>query len=324
MISAGSIGQTLARIFSRCGTICFLRDSHNLILPCWRQCDAKIVYDKKLRVFMVFSAQRRRLAVIGASPTRQLRVSVMRAIREITVVELLRKGVPILHASALSLQTEGLAFVGPKFAGKTTFLIAGLIATRGAFVANDRLVVDITRNGAVARGFPTIISMRTGEPSFFPSFKSHLGRCNFDHARSLAELRMRVAQEEQTCPPERLSLSAAQLCDALGVSLQPEAKLRALVIPHVDCSERQSKIRRLNVRGAADLIGDGLFRAGMQPVEETMFSDFLGHGPLVGVDHRPFSDALARLLPTYRFTLGGDIIRQPERSADFFVELLGR
>jgi hypothetical protein len=302
--------------------VCFLRDSHNLNLPCWRLDDgSRIVYDENFRVFTVFDTHRRRIEIVGTSPTRQLRVSVMRAVREITLIELLRKRIPILHAGALSFQTDGLAIVGPKFAGKTTLLIAGLISTRSAFVANDRLIVDITQNGVMARGFPTIISIRNGEPDFFPELKKELGRRDFDHASTLAELRS-FTRDKQASPPERFSLSPAQLCDVLGVSLLPETRLRALVFPLIDSRKRRSRLDQLDAKSAVNLMDNGLFRAGIDHVERTIFSDFLEHEQLIEPDYRQTCDSLVKLLPAYRLTLAQDILQQPHLSAELVANMI--
>lgn len=67
-----------------------------------------------------------------------------------------------LHASAVAIDDQVLAFVGPKFTGKTTCMIAMCKYTDAAPVTNDKLLVEVCSEGAWARGFPIKAGIRQG------------------------------------------------------------------------------------------------------------------------------------------------------------------
>jgi hypothetical protein len=205
---------------------CFVLDSRVVRHPAWPDPGGGwTVLDRELDALYRVGPERRRVAVIARGGPPAARVALMRVVRELAMVAALGAGAVLLHAGALVRGGAAVLLVGPKRAGKTTLLLRALAARGTAFMANDRVAVRPA--GLVARGMPSIVSIRPEVLAALDRVGPHLRARGYHHAVTMAEAR----PPTEWRPGKGADLSPAQLCDVLGVAAAPAAPVRAVVFP---------------------------------------------------------------------------------------------
>jgi hypothetical protein len=244
---------------------CFVLDSRVVRHPAWRDLDGGwTIVDHELDAVYRVAPDAARVEVMAGSGVPAARVALMRVVRELATAEALRNGALLLHAAALVRDGQGILLVGPKRAGKTTLLLRALAVPGTAFIANDRVVVDGTRD-AVARGMPSIVSVRPEVLAPMPSVAARLRALGYHHSLTMAEARHAGSGQPSGGGAD---LSPAQLCDLLGVRATSAAPVRAVVFLFASPGLGQLSLERLSGPAVLLSLMDGLFGGRTIPVSE--------------------------------------------------------
>lgn len=157
-----------------------------------------------------------------------------------------------LHAGMVSFDGVGVAYVGSKKAGKTSSLIAALLA--GAdFVVNDDLTVRVGPDGLTGYGWPrttairrdTVLTLRDRLPGF---------------PRTSRELRHPANRWNASAEPTvdglapLLWVDPAELATAAKVELRACAPIGAVVLPGWDDAVDRPRWERLSPATARELL----------------------------------------------------------------------
>jgi hypothetical protein len=164
-----------------------------------------------------------RLEIVASNstPRDKRRLALLRAVRELVSMQAQVRGHLALHASAIAWRGRGLAFLGPRRAGKTTTLLACLQVPGASLITNDRLYLDPER--LTITGMPTVLSVREGTLERLPQLAARLA------AMGSFERRLGEEAGERAGPHQRLYLGPHQLSQALQVTRIGEVSLGALV-----------------------------------------------------------------------------------------------
>lgn len=105
---------------------------------------------------------RRRLFHLAPGGEAWVTQSLLRATRAIHRSAASRRGALFLHAGLVELNGSGIALVGGSRAGKTSLIMASVLAGPGLMVCNDdvSLTVDAEGGGVLGIGWPRSISVR--------------------------------------------------------------------------------------------------------------------------------------------------------------------
>jgi hypothetical protein len=190
------------------------------------------------------------VTVLAESDGPPARLGLLRAAREIATTHALRLGRLHLHAAAADLHGHVVAIAGPRRSGKTTLLLHALLAGGARYVTNDRLFV-----GEVARGMPTIVTLRDETLVRFPEFATQVRASGYSRHLSIAEAKAGTAGGP--------SLSPAQLCALAGAEPVPAGRLGAVLFPRLAPGVARFELRPLPPRDAAARLRTSLFLAGV-------------------------------------------------------------
>lgn len=241
---------------------CFVADGRFEQLTLWQEDAAgRVLHDNRADAFLRIPTKGGPIRVLVGRDCGRLRVLLMRIVRELALLQALQHGDLFLHAAAVVSGVGGVLIAGPKEAGKTTMLLDFLRSGGARFLANDRVMVDLTGASAIARGVPTIIKVRPGSLDYLsglaePAF-------GFPHRHYLT-LRECAAGSPLIEPPTRQppSLSPPQFCKWLNVTGVADAVVELIVFPVLDPSVRRSGLRRLSSKQAAQRLVANQFSGG--------------------------------------------------------------
>jgi hypothetical protein len=195
--------------------------------------------------------------VLAAPGAHFARVAWMRVLRELATLHAARAGAALLHASAVERAGRAVAFLGAKRSGKTSCLLSALRAPGVRFLANDRLCVE---PGGVARGMPTIISLRADAQGAFPALAERVRAADPRVATRAGE--SRAGQPEWPRKPGSAGVVTAEFLALAGVGAAVAAPLAALVFPRVSGRPGRFALERIAPEDAlarlreADLLRD--------------------------------------------------------------------
>lgn len=202
-----------------------------------------------------YEARGRDVTIHAPADGPALRLALLRVVRELASAHALRQGEVHLHAAAISVAKGLLAIVGPRGSGKTTLLVHALLRGGARYVTNDRLFVDPSSEPPLARGMPTIVSLREETIARFPVFAERLRATAYARDRTLAEAEARGTQDW------RPNLTPAQLVKLTGAGAAGKGPLRAALFPAVAQESGRFDVRPLGVAEAAARLRQGLFLA---------------------------------------------------------------
>ena len=181
----------------------------------------------------------------------------------------------LLHAAGFVVGGKAVLLAGRKRSGKTSLLLhtlnSGADANAAGLSANDRLPVRYLSNdrtvllpdGAriVARGIPTIASLRTSSLELFPHIRDGIERSGFFPALTRREAGRYPLGVARPWGGSKFTLSPSQLCDLTGVDAAPSAPLGAIVFPNMSGKRGGIRITRLKKAEAIAQLQRALFRA---------------------------------------------------------------
>jgi hypothetical protein len=195
----------------------------------------------------------------------------MRILRELASAQAASRGEMPLHAAAVAEGETVTLFVGGKGAGKTTLLVHALVAGAGAtrYVSNDRVFVRLDSGAPLARGMPSIVSLREATLTLSEGVRTAVDSGAWHYASTVGETRAwhtagtRPEGAGRRTPP---GLSPAQLCALLGVQPVAGGTLARIVFPKTQAmvgAGARFLLRRLTPEEAsARLLESGLFADG--------------------------------------------------------------
>lgn len=242
---------------------CFALDGGLVSLPLWASAgEERVIFDKGCKVFYFANRDSSRICVLTAPRNLNARFALMRVVREFAMMHSWARGSLVIHGAALAVGDSGIIIAGPKGAGKTSLLVYCLQAADARFVSNDRVVVDLAQSEPVARGMPTLVTIRDQTLDLFPELERRLSRTRYDHRLALTEVNQeggRAVPLQRGCP---VDLTPAQLCRLLDVRMQDHGPVRALLFPRVTEGSNGIQIRELSARAAAERLAAALFAVG--------------------------------------------------------------
>ncbi len=303
----------------------FTRDGEFHRSPCWIDAmHGRVIRDRRAPVLLLPSGDAPAgHRIVASRMDRWVRLFLMRVPRELATVACLRAGDLPLHASSIAVGGVTLAFAGPRRSGKTSLLLHLLGATGVQFVSNDRLMVEPRAGAApMARGMPTIVTLREGTLDHAPAIRDRLRGRNYHSLRSLEECAGPAPSDAPVdAPADRPTrLSAAQLCAGAEVRACAGGPLGAIVFPRVDPEADGVELRRLPLAESAARLRASLLLASLPERTAAAFDD--GAPP-----HRRDSAALDALAadiaartPCHEARLGrGAYQESPQRLIDALI-----
>ncbi|WP_157763302.1 hypothetical protein [Pseudomonas citronellolis] len=162
---------------------------------------------------------------------------VFRLLRAIVVIVLREKGWGFVHASAVSLDGDVLAFIGDKFSGKTTSLLAMLEYTDARFITNDKMALSSNSPCDGVIGFPISIGIRVGTLEVLPSFDRRCSNLNKVYKSGDKALR----------------LTTRELTKVFGKAPVSGGRLKAIFFPVYNESYDGYSIERLSFRETLEI-----------------------------------------------------------------------
>lgn len=216
----------------------FTRDGTFEYLPYERNTDGQITLCVPDEALLATICSKNRVVSLALdATTRSARYFTMKILRELTTAHLVRNGYIPVHAAGLQLHsgaTPGIALLGPKGVGKSTFLIAGLLQHQATFIANDRCFLKRSachESGTRVKlfGMPTITKLRAESISLFPSLLEAISASGFDASKSIKECANQTTQKQQILHQGYKSLSAHQLCNLTGAPATQWSYLNTLI-----------------------------------------------------------------------------------------------
>ena len=240
------------------------------------------------------------------------RVRFMRVIREYFHNHAVQGGRLVLHAAAVVHNGRALAIAGRKGAGKTSLMMHLLERSDSAFLANDRVLVNVGLLSH-ARGVPTIVSVREGTLRLAsPQVASCIQEAG-DYREHAWERAERQAATPVTADGA-VRLSGRQLCNALQRPMAEAAPLSAIIF--VDGDEPMSApLRRLEPASARFGFAESLIGARSGAYRSEVFVPQTGSIP----DRRALDARCAELALSVPCYAAGHL---PRDAADWIEAIL--
>jgi hypothetical protein len=291
---------------------CFGLDSKLISLPGWIESDGTtLIADKELGCY--YRLQGNQVDVISRPQDRQARIGLMRVLRELAtsrafaLIEMLD-----LHAAAFVFRGRAILLAGDKNIGKTTLLAHALTSCHTALMANDRVIIDVSR--LQTYGVPTIVSVRNETEQTFPMLSNMMPRRAFlFHEGELASIDF-----AQVGAKRLLALSPVQFGRQMGSRVEPWAPVGAILFPQISSSIPTLSLRPLDPSDAVACLRTSLYGSRSAARSNTIFQKIATALP--DSDARnSLLDQLATAVPLIRCVLGKNAY---DESADDWLKTL--
>ncbi len=212
---------------------CFTLDGHFASHPMVLDTEnCRLILDQQYEVIYRVDTAHRRVRVLDREARGASRSAVMRVVRELATTHCLAEGQLHLHGSAVSLEEKALIAVGPKRAGKTTFLLRMLREAQAEFISNDRLFLDTARREV--RGMPTVIRLRSATLNSMPWLMKPFRSRPYSWRETVGEYRPHTGRRDRRIAKAEtngVSLTPAQFCKLTDARLIRQATLGAIIFP---------------------------------------------------------------------------------------------
>ena len=255
--------------------IAFRLDQRVTRLPLWRTGHGgeRVAWDERSRAFYRVRPDVRRIEVWCREPGHKARRALMRAVREVAIDHAARSQGLLLHASCLDSGSGAIAFSGPKGCGKTTLLISALAGSTNAFLANDRVFVDLSRDPPHAMSLPSIVSIRASSLRHFPELARGHAAKRWSPWVRWQDLPDQVSSAGGPSGERHQGMSPFQFRRWLGCAWTAEAPLRLIALPRVESNSSEVRIRRLSSEDIEERLPSLLFAAGTSERSELFAID---------------------------------------------------
>jgi hypothetical protein len=301
---------------------CFTFDGRLAHLPLWRSAaEGRVIFDPDSEVFYLVAHESTRIRILTARHHPSRRIALMRVVREFAMSRVRADESFVIHAGAVVVAGHGIAIAGPKGAGKTSLLIHLLLhRADGAFVSNDRVVVDLEGPVPRLRGMPTVVTIREDTLSRFPTFGAAVRQAGYDERLALHE----AASQYNARDDGSVGLAPAQLCAVLDTTMRGQAWAGALLFPRVTEQARGIELQALSSWSAAERLQAVLFGGSPLPPQSEVFSQ--AHDRCRGVETAGLERlclAFASQVQCFECSLGREAYRA-ESAPDLVGAILGR
>jgi hypothetical protein len=165
-------------------------------------------------------------------------VHAIRTVRNICEYLLGIQGFIKVHSSAVATPSGAILFVGDKFAGKTTSMIAAVLAGVGDIMANDEVFIQPQKDSVMIRALPMAASIRSSTLRNFFELNPLLLDPTSYHAEN-------VSNEDATTAPQ-LYIRPNKLADLLGCKLIGSSTARWIVFPRFEVPLQESRLRAVS------------------------------------------------------------------------------
>ena len=219
---------------------------------------ARLLRDEKSASFVTIGTGGHAVQIVAAADHARVRVLLMRVVRELAMLESLRRGDRLVHAAAAVHRGRAILIAGQKRAGKTTTLLGLLSTGEARYLSNDRVLVDLFSAPPMAYGLPTVAKVRADTLDYLPRLTAPPGGRHYLTSREYDEGSSLL---NPTRRPDH-SMSPAQLCRWLDVTAMAAAPIGLMVFVRVDPSVERFALRRLDSAEATDRLRDSLFSSG--------------------------------------------------------------
>ena len=210
-IDPGCYQQWLSRGSNGSDLVTFLLDTGEIKLPVYHHPDGSLlIHDAQFRVFYRIVGCHVLLVAEKSKP--RLRSALMRVVRELAMDQAQQNGGRLLHAACFAIDGRAVIITGPKEAGKTSLLSYALTTPGASYLSNDRLMLNNDGNKLLARGMPTVVSVRSGTLSLFPAFWDAAKRSRWRLHSTIDECASTSATPTRTWADGRLGLTPKQYC----------------------------------------------------------------------------------------------------------------
>jgi len=270
---------------------CFSLDGEFVVLPARRGPHGSLAIRDDAQGIS-YDVRDRDVTILASADGPAARLALLRVTRELATAHAFRLGHLHLHAAAAVAAGHIVALAGPRRSGKTTLLLHLLLGGGMTYVTNDRLLVDVGR--CVARGMPTIVSLREDTLGRFPDFARRLRESGYARARTIAETRDPAGW--------RPTVSPAQLRALAGVGEAGPGALGAVVFPSLAGDVPTFEIRALDAGEAAARLRRGLLLATLPERPAAAFA--AGTSPRGGGELDRLCRELAARVPCLEARLG--------------------
>lgn len=184
-----------------------------------------------------------------------------RLVREIITRQLEEDSTFVFHAASVVFGNNGVAFVGPKRAGKTTLTMAALEHARAAYIANDRAYVEMEAGTPYVRGWPVTAALGIGTCLASPTMRPLLaGAVPSRYPQPTVQSRLDLDEFRRRDVPAMLKervkveLTPMEIAHVFGAPLVPRNTLDALIFPRLDADCAQPELRELAPAEAGRLL----------------------------------------------------------------------
>ena len=284
---------------------CFTRDGHFLSFPLWEQRgQSRTVRDANCKLFYHVSLARKCVEILCEEANHLMRRAAARVIRELATGHCVRNGDIPIHGAAFARGGIAVLLAGPRRSGKTTQLTAELTHNRAQFIANDRVMLQRSAGGTIARGMPTVITLRGGTVELFPE----LARLQSDRQYH-REFTLDEAQPAAIPTDGSMKLSQAQYGDLVGCTAVASGPLKEILFPVVVDNARRTTTQDVNGDEAARLLYDSLLQSDLPARHASLFSE--ADSDLIDNNRRRLRcHEIVQSIPCYRITVAPQTVNQ--------------
>lgn len=292
---------------------CFALDTQVVVLPGWREDNGStVIADSRFTCF--YRVRERTVEIVSRPGVRRVRVGLMRVVREFAAARVLsQKSILDFHSAAFAIGGRAVLLVGPKGAGKTTFLVGVLALGQASLLANDRVFVDTGRRRSRAIGVPTLASLQEGTLRLFPILRcGHPDRPVWMHAGELESLDSGAFENDDA--PTVFALSPTQLAQRLGARTVRQGPIAAIVFPEVAHTADVGSLEPVVPADGATRLRRCLYGIRSRPRPRTVFEELVGGEADRADDEIALVDRLAAEVPLFRCRLARGAIRDSAKA----------
>lgn len=308
----------------------FALDSGWQMLNAWQQDGELAVYDDSYDAYYLVSHAGRATTIVtsGDSPYAARR-ALMRVVREYAMSHTRRQPGVMIHGAAFVLSGRCVAVVGPKRAGKTSFLLHALGTPGVAMVANDRVWAGSVNNGdpgsdnggdksgddgsdnngdggpVAIVGMPTITTLRDTTLAMFPDLQERIRTGGFWDFLTTDEACQRKAGAAGLDRYGRYNISAAQLGMLMDRPLAVGGGLSCILFPFITGQDGGVAFHRLSPAQARERLSFGLFGERTNRSGSAVFDGVDGQNGQLRTSEASL-DGVCDRTPAFLCTLGRD------------------
>jgi hypothetical protein len=271
-------------------------------MPFLNQSGQRIVVDQKQGVFYSARREAKEIEIVAPGTGVEGREPLMKVVRELAMSLVRAESALVLHASACSIDNEGIVIAGAKRSGKTSLLSYALMAADAVYVSNDRVAIRSSDAGPQVHGIPTIVTVRSSVFEFLPELRERLLASGFQSKRTMAE----AAANLPTPRPGRsgrYGLSPPQFCSLAGAGAVSSCPASVVLFPQIGALPGAMQLVPLGVAEGGRRLAESIFGGLHRRVPSGLF-ELKASPPSCSEVLIQRCAALARQVPCYEVKLG--------------------